>query len=97
MVVNGEHEVIIHPIMTEKTVGLQKENKYVFKVTLQATKPEIKKAVQNMFGVTVLKVHTVRVGGKTKRLGRFEGKTSSWKKAIVFVKPGERIKAFDIS
>jgi len=96
-VVSVEREVIIHPIITEKTVGLQKENKYVFRVTLKATKPEIKKAVQDMFGVTVLRVHTVNVGGKKKRLGRFEGRTSDWKKAIVFVKPGERIKAFDIS
>ncbi|MGQ9473310.1 MAG: 50S ribosomal protein L23 [Candidatus Caldatribacteriaceae bacterium] len=94
---SAEQQVIIHPIITEKTVGLQKENKYVFRVTLQATKPEIKKAVQNTFGVTVLKVHTVNVEGKKKRLGRFEGRTSGWKKAIVFVKPGERIKAFDIS
>ncbi len=94
---SGEREVIIHPIVTEKTVGLQKENKYVFKVALKATKQEVKKAVQDMFGVTVLKVHTVNVRGKKKRLGRFEGRTSSWKKAIVFVKPGEKIKAFDIS
>jgi|UniRef100_A0A7V4DCW6 large subunit ribosomal protein L23 len=89
--------IIIHPIVTEKSVRLQKENKYVFRVDPRATKPEIKKAVEEMFGVTVLKVNTVNVKGKRKRLGRFEGRTSSWKKAIVFVKPGERIKAFDIT
>lgn len=89
--------IIIHPIVTEKSVRLQKENKYVFRVDPRATKPEIKKAVEEMFGVTVLKVNTVNVKGKRKRLGRFEGQTSSWKKAIVFVKPGERIKAFDIT
>jgi len=96
-VVNGEREIIIHPIVTEKTVGLQKGNKYVFRVASRATKQEVRKAVQDMFGVTVLKVHTINVRGKRKRLGRFEGRTNSWKKAIVFVKPGERIKAFDIS
>jgi large subunit ribosomal protein L23 len=89
--------IIIHPIVTEKSVRLQEENKYVFRVDPRATKPEIKKAVEEMFGVTVLKVNTVNVKGKRKRLGRFEGRTSSWKKAIVFVKPGERIKAFDIT
>uniref|UniRef100_A0A7V3YKQ3 Large ribosomal subunit protein uL23 n=1 Tax=Candidatus Caldatribacterium californiense TaxID=1454726 RepID=A0A7V3YKQ3_9BACT len=89
--------IIIHPIVTEKSVRLQKENKYVFRVDPRATKPEIKKAVEEMFGVTVLRVNTINVKGKKKRLGRFEGRTSSWKKAIVFVKPGERIKAFDIT
>ncbi|BER92817.1 50S ribosomal protein L23 [Thermatribacter velox] len=92
-----DREIIIHPIITEKAVKLQEENKYVFKVNPKATKSEIKKAVQEMFGVTVLKVNTVNVPGKKKRLGRFEGRTASWKKAIVYVKPGERIKAFDIS
>ncbi|MDI3530762.1 MAG: large subunit ribosomal protein [Candidatus Atribacteria bacterium] len=92
-----DREIIIHPIITEKAVKLQEENKYVFKVNPKATKSEIKKAVQEMFGVTVLKVNTVNVPSKKKRLGRFEGRTASWKKAIVYVKPGERIKAFDIS
>lgn len=92
-----KRSIIIHPIMTEKSFKLQKENKYVFRVDPRATKPEIKKAVEEMFGVTVLKVNTINVKGKKKRLGRFEGRTSSWKKAIVFVKPGERIKAFDIT
>jgi len=95
--VNTDREIIIHPIITEKAVKLQEENKYVFRVNPKATKNEIKKAVQEMFGVTVLKVNTVNVPGKKKRLGRFEGRTSAWKKAIVYVKPGERIKAFDIS
>lgn len=89
--------VILHPIVTEKSVQLQKENQYAFKVDSRATKSEIKKAVEEMFGVTVLRVNTVHVRGKKKRLGRFEGQRPSWKKAIVFVKPGERIKAFDIA
>ncbi|HOA98735.1 MAG TPA: 50S ribosomal protein L23 [Candidatus Atribacteria bacterium] len=94
---SNQREILINPIITEKTVNLQKESKYVFKVDSRATKAEIKKAVEDAFGVTVTRVNTVRVKGKTKRLGRFEGKTSSYKKAIVFLKPGERIKAFDIT
>lgn len=94
---SNQREILINPIITEKTVSLQKESKYVFKVDSRATKAEIKKAVEDAFGVTVTRVNTVRVKGKTKRLGRFEGKTSSYKKAIVFLKPGERIKAFDIT
>ncbi|MEI6156740.1 MAG: 50S ribosomal protein L23 [Atribacterota bacterium] len=92
-----DREIIIHPIITEKATGLQKENKYVFRVDSRANKNDIKKAVHNMFGVTVLRVNTVNQKGKTKRLGRYEGLTRSWKKAIVFVKLGEKIKAFDIS
>ena len=95
---SNQREILINPIITEKTVNLQKESKYVFKVDSRATKAEIKKAVEDAFGVTVTRVNTVRVKGKTKRLGRFEGKPSSMhKKAIVFLKPGERIKAFDIT
>ncbi|HXL02174.1 MAG TPA: 50S ribosomal protein L23 [Candidatus Atribacteria bacterium] len=94
---NNKREILISPIITEKTVNLQKESKYIFKVDSRATKAEIKKAVEDTFGVTVTKVNTVRVEGKTKRLGRFEGKSSSKKKAIVFLKPGEKIKAFDIT
>jgi large subunit ribosomal protein L23 len=91
-----EREILIHPIITEKAVKQQKENKYVFRVDPRATKIDIKNAVQTMFGVTVLRVNTVNVKGKVKRLGRYEGYTRSWKKAVVFVKPGEKIKAFDI-
>jgi len=90
---SNQREILINPIITEKTVNLQKESKYVFKVDSRATKAEIKKAVEDTFGVTVTKVNTVRVEGKTKRLGRFEGKSSSKKKAIVFLKPGEKNKS----
>ena len=94
---NNQKQVLISPIITEKAVNLQKESKYIFKVDSRATKAEIKKAVEDAFSVTVTKVNTVKIKGKTKRLGRFEGKTKKKKKAIVFLKPGERIKAFDIT
>ena len=94
---SDQRQILISPIITEKTVNLQREGKYVFKVDSRATKVEIKKAVEEAFSVTVTRVNTVKIKGKTKRLGRFKGQISSSKKAIVFLKPGERIKAFDIT
>ena len=78
-------EVIIKPIVTERSsMGLQ-EGKYTFKVNKKATKVEIAKAVEKLFGVKVLKVNTVSVKGKEKRVGRNVGKTADWKKAIVTI------------
>ena len=84
-------EVIIKPIVTERSsMGLQ-EGKYTFKVNKKATKVEIAKAVEKLFGVKVLKVNTMTVKGKTKRVRYQVGKTSDWKKAIVTIdtNPGE--------
>jgi large subunit ribosomal protein L23 len=83
-------------LLLKKLLTSKKTNKYVFRVDPRATKNDIKNAVHNLFGVTVLQVNTMNVKGKVKRMGRFEGYTRSWKKAIVYVKPGEKIKAFDI-
>ena len=78
-------EVIIKPIVTERSsMGLQ-EGKYTFKVNKKATKVEIAKAVEKLFGVKVLKVNTVSVQGKEKRVGAHRGFTSDWKKAIVTI------------
>lgn len=76
-------DIIIAPIITEKSTNLAEEGKYVFKVNSKATKVEIAKAVEKLFEVKVEKVNTVSVKGKLKRMGRTEGRTSSWKKAIV--------------
>jgi len=85
-------EVIKRPIVTEKSTRLIKEeNKYTFAVSRKANKTEIKEAVELLFGVTVLKVNTMQVRGKLKRMGRTEGYTSSWKKAVVALAPGDRI------
>ncbi len=92
-----EREVLIRPVISEKAVAHRKENKYVFKVDSRTTKNEVKKAVQGMFGVTVVQVNMIKMPAKNKRLGRFEGMTHSWKKAIVQLKPGDKIKAFDIT
>lgn len=78
-------EIIIKPIVTERSsMGLQ-EGKYTFKVNKKATKVDIAKAVEKLFGVKVLKVNTVSVKGKEKRVGAHTGFTPSWKKAIVTI------------
>ena len=78
-------DIIIAPIVTEKSNDGINEGKYTFKVNKKATKPEIAMAVEKLFEVKVLKVNTINVNGKTKRVGRNVGKTSDWKKAIVTI------------
>ena len=84
-------EIIIAPVVTEKSNDELQEGKYTFKVNKKATKVEIAKAVEKLFEVKVLKVNTMNVDGKTKRVGYHVGKTSDWKKAIVTIdtNPGE--------
>lgn len=89
------HDIIIKPVVTEKSMDLLADNKYTFIVDKKANKTEIKNAIEKIFKVDVLKVYTMNVKGKPKRMGRFEGKTSDRKKAIVLVKPGQKIKIFD--
>ena len=76
-------EIIIAPVITEKSNDLIQEGKYTFKVNKNATKVEIANAVEKLFEVKVLKVNTISVKGKKKRVGYHQGKTSDWKKAIV--------------
>jgi large subunit ribosomal protein L23 len=87
-----KYDIVIRPILTEKTYMLMSEGKYTFEVAKDATKPEIKKAVEDIFNVKVEKVYVMNVKPKPKRLGRFEGKTRSWKKAIVKLAEGYVIK-----
>lgn len=84
------------PHLTEKTWG-QKEvsNQVTFKVAVNANKVEIKRTVEDLFKVTVLGVNTIRVQGKKKRMGRFEGKRPTWKKALITLKQGDRIEYFE--
>lgn len=88
-------DVLLRPMVTEKTTSLMQDNKYTFVVAPSANKIEIRKAVEELFKVKVLDVNTVRVLGKTKRMGRTEGKRSDYKKAIVKLAPGERIEFFE--
>ncbi len=89
------HKIIIAPSITEKNTSLRmNENKYAFEVAKQATKPEIKKAVEQLFDVKVESVNTVTVRGKERRMGRYSGYKSDWKKAIVKVQKGQTITQF---
>ena len=80
-------DIIIKPIITEASMDMIAEKKYTFKVAGDATKPEIAKAVEELFKVNVLRVHTINMKKKPKRLGVHFGYTSEWKKAIVTLKP----------
>lgn len=76
-------DIIIAPVITERSMDNLQVGKYTFRVAKDANKSEIKKAVEKLFGVEVSKVNTLNVRGKEKRVGRYFGKTASWKKAIV--------------
>ena len=76
-------DIIIKPIITEASMDKLNEGKYTFKVASNATKPEIAKAVETMFGVKVASVNTISMKKKPKRLGVHFGYTSDWKKAVV--------------
>lgn len=88
-------EIIIKPVVTEKSVDLMQENKYCFRVAKDANKIEIKNAIEEIFKVTVVSVNTVNVHGKMKRMGRTQGKTANWKKAIVTLREGDSIEVFE--
>jgi large subunit ribosomal protein L23 len=89
------HSIIRYPSITEKNTTLRtSQNKYVFEVAPNATKPQIKKAVEMLFKVTVLSVNTIVVKGKKKRMGKFAGYRSDWKKAVVKIMAGQTIAKF---
>ena len=87
-------DIIIRPLITERSTELMSEGKYVFVVDKRANKIEIGKAVREIFDVKVDYVHTVNVKGKTKRRGRTVGKRPDYKKAIVKLAEGETIEFF---
>ena len=76
-------DIILKPVITEKSMDELQNGKYTFKVAKDANKSEIKKAVEQLFGVEVTKVNTMNCNGRQKRVGRFAGKTPDWKKAII--------------
>jgi large subunit ribosomal protein L23 len=82
-------QVLLSPLVSEKSTFVgEKNNQYVFRVIPDATKPEIKAAVELMFKTKVKEVQVVNVRGKDKRFGRFEGRRRNWKKAYVSLMPG---------
>lgn len=87
-------DLILKPIVTEKATILLEQNKYVFDVRLTATKPEIRAAIEQLFDVTVTKVNTHRPPRRKKRVGRFIGYKSQYKRAIVTLAEGDEIVLF---
>jgi large subunit ribosomal protein L23 len=91
-----QYDIIRRPLITEKT-NIQKDsdNQLTFEVDRKANRIEIRRAIERIFNVKVASVRTIQVKGKTKRRGRTVGKRRDWKKAIVTLRPGERIEFFE--
>lgn len=87
-------EIIIRPIITEHSYDMMEKNTYTFEVAKDANKIEVRQAIEAIFDVTVVKVNTLNVKPKTKRVRYQEGKTRSWKKAMVTLKEGDTIELF---
>jgi large subunit ribosomal protein L23 len=88
-------QVIIRPVVSEKSYALMADGKYTFRVHDRAHKTQIAQAVEEIFDVHVREVRTARVRSKPKRRGLHSGRSRSWKKAIVKLAPGERIELFE--
>ncbi|OGO23884.1 MAG: 50S ribosomal protein L23 [Chloroflexi bacterium RBG_16_50_9] len=88
-------EVLRRPLITEKNTSLQAQNKYAFEIASSANKPLVKQAVEKAFKVRVTGVNVIIVPGKTRRVGRRQVQTNSWKKAIVTLQAGDKIEFFE--
>ncbi len=89
------YEILRRPLITEKYTALQAQGKYAFEVAGEANKPQIKQAVEKAFKVEVTAVNVMTVPGKRRRLGRRQLSARPWKKAIVTLKPGDKIELFE--
>lgn len=85
------YDVIVRPVVTEKSTVLAEQNKVVFKISPTATKNDVKKAVESIFNVTVTKVNTINIDGKTKRFRGQPGQRSDLRKAVVTLAAGQSI------
>lgn len=85
------YQTVLAPVITEKATQVSEHNQVVFKVALGAAKPDIKKAVEQIFSVKVKKVNTMMVKGKEKRFRGVKGRRPDWKKAVVTLEKGESI------
>lgn len=85
------YQTILAPLVTEKATALSEQNQVVFRVALEATKPEIKAAIEGLFGVKVLAVNTLVMKGKAKRFKGRPGQRSDWKKAMIKLAEGQSI------
>lgn len=86
--------VLRRPVVTEKSTILAEQGKYLFEVADAASKAQVKEAVQKAFNVGVIQVNMMHVRGKMKRFGRRPKQQRSWKKAVVTLKPGDKIDVF---
>ena len=94
--VREAHQIIRRPLITEKGTELKNQaNHYLFEVARDANKIEIKHAIESLFRVKVLRVRTISVQGKEKRVGRYVGRTPNWKKAVATLKEGDSIEFFE--
>ena len=84
------YDIVLAPVISERSMDEAQKRKYTFKVAKSATKTDVKRAVEAVFGVKVARVNTVNVNGKKKRMGRSEGMTSAYKKAIVMLAPDSK-------
>ena len=92
----NRYQIIRRPLVTEKsTLSKENNNQLVFEVVPRANKVEIRRAIESIFNVHVLKVRTIQMKGKKKRVGRIIGRRCNWKKAIVTLGSGERIEFFE--
>jgi large subunit ribosomal protein L23 len=94
----SSHEIIRRPVITEKNTLLNTQGKYIFEVAEAANKLDVKRAVEDVFNVRVVKVNIINVKGKLRRAPgrrRTEGYTRPWKKAIVTLAPGDRIELYE--
>lgn len=92
----GTHAILIRPLLTEKITGLREQGNIVgFVVHADANRVQIKQAVETLLKVKVEKVNVLNMPGKLKRLGRFSGRRSDWKKAFVTLKKGEKLEMYE--
>lgn len=87
-------DIIIRPVISEKSYEMIEQNRYTFEVAKTASKPQIASAIAEIFNVTVSKVNTINVTGKPRRVRAAKGKTRDWKKAVVTLKTGDSIEFF---
>jgi large subunit ribosomal protein L23 len=89
------YQILLGPVVTEHAMAMQAYGKYTFRVPLTATKTDVARAVEEMFGVEVRGVNTMHMHGKLRRRGKFAGHKPDWKKAIVTLAPGKTIQFFE--
>jgi large subunit ribosomal protein L23 len=89
-------QVILRPIISERSVDMLGDNRYTFEVAKKASKVEVRQAIEAIFDVRVTKVNTMHVSGKPRRVRYAKGYTRSWKKAIVTLREGDTIEAFGV-